>query len=54
MKRIVRAPGMRRAAPSTSRSSAAFDMTAFTLTNRLFVSRAIASAMLVFPDPGGP
>ena len=54
MNRIVLAPGDRLAAARTSRSSAALDMTAFTRMNRLRVSRAIASAMLVFPVPGGP
>jgi hypothetical protein len=29
-------------------------MTALMRTKRLCVSRAIASAMLVFPQPGGP
>ena len=54
MKRIVPEPGLRLAAPRTSRSSATLDMTALTRTKRLRVSRAIASAMLVLPEPGGP
>ena len=54
MKRIVPEPGRRRAAPRISRSSATLDITAFTRTKRLPVSLAIASAMLVFPLPGGP
>ena len=54
MKRIVAASGARRAVARISRNSATFDMTALMRTKRLFVSRAMASAMLVLPQPGGP
>jgi hypothetical protein len=51
---MVAASGRRRAAARISRSSATLDMTALTRTKRLCVSRAMASAMLVLPQPGGP
>ena len=50
----VLAGGPREIGIGTVINSATLDMTAFTRTKRLFVSCAIASAMLVLPQPGGP
>ena len=54
MNRIVRSAGVRRASSTTLRRSATPAVTADMATNRERVRRAMTSARVVLPDPGGP